>query len=67
MDLVALLLGKIVILLVIGFAIAAAPAASAGETSSDGTGGECVWTSSSGGKPAAGANASNCIRDESGR
>src|SRR5688500_8538929 len=60
---VAQMLGKVVVLLVIGLAIALAPAASAEETSSDASGGECVWTSSSGGKPGAGANVRNCVED----
>ena len=59
------MLGKVVVLLVIGLAIAIAPAASAEETSSGESGGECIWTSSSGGKPAAGANLSNCVDDSS--
>ncbi|HEX9817256.1 MAG TPA: hypothetical protein VGB18_09770 [Candidatus Thermoplasmatota archaeon] len=57
------MIGKIIVLLVIGFAIAVAPTATAEETSSDASGGDCVWTSSSGGKPGGGVNARNCIDD----
>ena len=58
------MIGKIVVLLVLGFAIAVAPTAAASEeTTSDGGGGECVWTSSSGGRPGAGANVGNCVDD----
>lgn len=59
------MIGKFVVLLVIGFAIAVAPSASAEEISSDGSGGDCVWTSSSGGRPGGGVNARNCIDDSS--
>ncbi len=57
------MIGKIIVLLVIGVAIAFAPTATAEENSSDGSGGDCVWTSSSGGKAGAGANVSNCVDD----
>jgi hypothetical protein len=60
---VAPMLGKVVVLLVIGVAIAIAPSATAEVASSDASGGECVWTSSSGGKPGAGANVRNCVDD----
>jgi hypothetical protein len=55
------MIARVAVLLVIGLAIAIAPAGAAEETTSDGPGGECVWTSSSGGKPSAGANPRNCI------
>lgn len=60
------MIGKIIVLLVVGFAIAIAPAASAEEISSDGSGGDCVWTSSSGGQPGGGVNPRKCLDDSGG-
>ena len=56
------MLGRIVVLLVIGLAVAIAPSAAADGGSADGGGGDCVWTSSSGAKtPNAGVNARECV------
>lgn len=50
----------ILVLLVIAFAIAVAPTAAADETSEAG-GDDCVYTSTSYGKPGVGVNPSYCL------
>lgn len=57
------MIGRIVVLLVIGFAISVAPTAAEGE-SSDESGGDCVYASSSSkGGTSAGVNSNECFPD----